>query len=183
MFSGKKCQQQWHAMVTIVLALATLGNGTQIEMILSVSNRPRWPRQIHFMLVACCITDIFGYKLHQCTQAYIEFVGKTLSSFVPRKYSPYLPLPILGDSAQIGLVLFCVRCPRCPRQVQKWLSCVTVAAIFSLIFTKFFANVNMALFVSHHPRWPRQVVTAVVGQTAHQNACGFAANFASVNEP
>ncbi len=32
--------------VTIVLALAILDDVTQIEMILSVSRRPRWPRQV-----------------------------------------------------------------------------------------------------------------------------------------
>jgi hypothetical protein len=42
----QKHQRHWHASITIVLALATLGDTIQIEMILSVSHRPRWPRQV-----------------------------------------------------------------------------------------------------------------------------------------
>jgi hypothetical protein len=38
--------------LTTVLALATLGDGTHIEMILSVLRRPRWPRQVHSMLLS-----------------------------------------------------------------------------------------------------------------------------------
>ncbi len=42
----QKHQRQRHVTVTIVLALATLGNMIQIEMILSVLRCPRWPRQV-----------------------------------------------------------------------------------------------------------------------------------------
>jgi hypothetical protein len=47
---------------TVANKLATLGDVTQIEMILSVSQRPRWPRQIQSVGVA----DVFA-KTSQCT--------------------------------------------------------------------------------------------------------------------
>ena len=40
------CQQQRQVTATIVLALATLGNGTQIGLFLFMLRCPRWPRQV-----------------------------------------------------------------------------------------------------------------------------------------
>jgi hypothetical protein len=59
----QKHQQQRHATVTIVLALATLGDMTQIEMILSVLRCTRWPRQI---LSLSQLLTFFAKKLRQC---------------------------------------------------------------------------------------------------------------------
>jgi hypothetical protein len=38
---------------TLILALATLGGATEIEMILSFLHHPRWPRQVQ--LHNCCV--------------------------------------------------------------------------------------------------------------------------------
>ncbi len=45
-FVKRHCQRQWHATVTIELALANLGDATQIGSFLFMSLHPRWPRQI-----------------------------------------------------------------------------------------------------------------------------------------
>jgi hypothetical protein len=55
MFLRQKGQRQQHTTDITVLALATLGNAMQIEMILSVSRN--------------AVADVFAYKHCQCTQA------------------------------------------------------------------------------------------------------------------
>jgi hypothetical protein len=45
-FAKQNCQRQRHVTVITVLALATLGNGQEIETILSVLHHPRWPRRV-----------------------------------------------------------------------------------------------------------------------------------------
>ncbi len=52
--------------VTTELALAAMSDATQIEMILSVSNCPRWPRQV---LSCVTITGVIAIKCCQCKQA------------------------------------------------------------------------------------------------------------------
>ncbi len=68
-FLRQKHQRQQHATVTIVLALATLGDAAQIEMILSVSCHPRWPRQVQLWLSGAVVADVFAYKLCRCKWA------------------------------------------------------------------------------------------------------------------
>jgi hypothetical protein len=49
MYIGKIILAKMSATATdFVLALAKLGDMTQIEMILSVSHHPRWSRQVHY---------------------------------------------------------------------------------------------------------------------------------------
>jgi hypothetical protein len=50
---------------TLLLALATLGRATEIEMILSMSQRPRWPRQVQSCVA---VTDGFANKRRLCKQ-------------------------------------------------------------------------------------------------------------------
>jgi hypothetical protein len=54
-----------HDSDTLILALATLGRASEIEMILSVSHRPRWPRQVKCLSLS---PISFCKKHHQCTQ-------------------------------------------------------------------------------------------------------------------
>ncbi len=58
-FLRQKCQR--HTTVR-VLALATLGDVIQIEMILSVSRRPMWPRQVQSCDCRCAVPDSFANK-------------------------------------------------------------------------------------------------------------------------
>jgi hypothetical protein len=48
---------------TLVLALATLGNAPEIEMILSMWNRPRWPREVQSCVA---VADSLANKCRQC---------------------------------------------------------------------------------------------------------------------
>jgi hypothetical protein len=63
MFLRQKCQWQRHATVTIVLALATLGDATQIEMILIAKASQEGHN----------FAGIITYKPHQCKQGFRIF--------------------------------------------------------------------------------------------------------------
>ncbi len=70
--------------------LATLGDTTQIEIILSVLCCPRWPRQVQWWLSHAAVTDIVIYKLHQCTRAFTKkFYNLEPSYLVKGFLSPF----------------------------------------------------------------------------------------------
>jgi hypothetical protein len=82
MFLRQKCQRQWHTTDIIVLALATLGDAMQIEMILSVSYA----------------ANIFAYKtspmytsLYEENEVLLNMpLGPILKTFYRRNYFPTL---------------------------------------------------------------------------------------------
>ncbi len=59
-----KFQRQQHVPVTTVLTLASLGNATQIEMILSVLRRPRLPRQVKSLLLSLMFSSTNFANVH-----------------------------------------------------------------------------------------------------------------------
>ncbi len=45
----------------LVLVLGTLGRATEVEMILSLLQRPRWPRQVEKWLSLVAVADVIAY--------------------------------------------------------------------------------------------------------------------------
>ncbi len=78
--------------VTTVLALATLGDVTQIGSFLFVLCCTRWPREV---LLRVAVADGFAYKLHQCKQSIMCVMNK-LSCFS------------LGNHLHPSLMFICV---------------------------------------------------------------------------
>ncbi len=68
--TGKICYQNHWQFCNVknptLLALATLGDKTQIEMILLVLYHPRWPRQVRQAFFRCKTANSFVNKFCQC---------------------------------------------------------------------------------------------------------------------
>ncbi len=70
--------------IDILLALATLGDMTQIGTFLSLSLRPRWPRQVH---VCCCCMSLSLTLLRYLCQCKYGFTAiKSFITLVPRLF-------------------------------------------------------------------------------------------------
>jgi hypothetical protein len=83
----QKCQRLQHAIVTIVLALVTLGDATKIVSFLFELCHPRWPRKV---LLRVAVADGFTYKLRQCKWSimkkmkFCEYRSRTEFRFICR---------------------------------------------------------------------------------------------------